>query len=698
LLPGSRGVLKKLGILAFVPPSMVDPTVKTTWLLDLSTLALSSLVPMNVLLPPGSPVPMIFSSTDGIQYTLSDFNALYSGISTTYSEKTGPGTCDRRVSNGNSGNVSIQSATLELKPAQNQAEISLSMTAPVTAQIFNSVCSGSTTQSGTSSASLNVTAAVRFAENDPEPTPTPTPTPGPSAFPPPDCTDQILAPTALNGLMTGLNSLGSASGFSTQSLKSDEIQSFAKSQKKLNKLREQLQSLAYPIAALDTPDMTRAQAPAPSSSLKTGEQNRIHKWLDEYFLVKADKELAKANYLVKLAQQEAVVQALWQMGTEEFGVFYGPYAGPVRDTDFLQYKTMADEAAYHFDTYLSENNTHGLFYASQAHLNEVAIFAHVARRYFAETLVGLSADEPDDFFYANPSSEKIETVLQLLRRLEKNIGKHGPQLQKQHQQLGAEFAKLLAEEAQLMQELDASEQRITALFAEHEQIAQSLQQLDDLLAEEEATGGFGIQSQFPDPGDTRGIGAYPFTHEIVARHYMALPRPLPRVSPQRQNLQNLKQSQTNKINHADAQISQLQARIKQTTSPLQKNNLQAQLKTYRQLKQNLQQKRNDVDKELKNLEKVEKGATKNQDKQTQQGSSCRAADLRKLSKGEENALKRDDRDAVHKIKEDIVGKKNKAQYDLYKDRNGDIFVVRKHNPKGTEPQPTWLNINDYMGR
>jgi RHS repeat-associated protein len=64
-----------------------------------------------------------------------------------------------------------------------------------------------------------------------------------------------------------------------------------------------------------------------------------------------------------------------------------------------------------------------------------------------------------------------------------------------------------------------------------------------------------------------------------------------------------------------------------------------------------------------------------------------AADLKVLSKGEIKTLQKAGIDP-----HDIKPKKSGSQYDLYKDREGNIFVMRKGG-KG-EPDPTGLNIDD----
>jgi Bacterial toxin 33 len=46
-----------------------------------------------------------------------------------------------------------------------------------------------------------------------------------------------------------------------------------------------------------------------------------------------------------------------------------------------------------------------------------------------------------------------------------------------------------------------------------------------------------------------------------------------------------------------------------------------------------------------------------------------------------------------KIKQEIVGKKNSGRYDLYKDKQGNIYI----KPKGGQGtgEPTGLNINNF---
>jgi Bacterial toxin 33 len=64
-----------------------------------------------------------------------------------------------------------------------------------------------------------------------------------------------------------------------------------------------------------------------------------------------------------------------------------------------------------------------------------------------------------------------------------------------------------------------------------------------------------------------------------------------------------------------------------------------------------------------------------------------------LSKGEINALDKAKHNA-EQMKADIVGKKNGSKYDLYKDKQGNIYV----KPKGGQApgEPTGYNINDLI--
>jgi RHS repeat-associated protein len=71
------------------------------------------------------------------------------------------------------------------------------------------------------------------------------------------------------------------------------------------------------------------------------------------------------------------------------------------------------------------------------------------------------------------------------------------------------------------------------------------------------------------------------------------------------------------------------------------------------------------------------------------GRTCTAKDMRSLSKGEINSLKKGGED-IH----DLKGGSGASKYDLFKNRLGEIYQFLKGG-KG-EGQPTGLNINDFM--
>lgn len=66
---------------------------------------------------------------------------------------------------------------------------------------------------------------------------------------------------------------------------------------------------------------------------------------------------------------------------------------------------------------------------------------------------------------------------------------------------------------------------------------------------------------------------------------------------------------------------------------------------------------------------------------------------RRLSDGEIDALKRGDENP-EKLKGDTMGREKVGQFDLYKDREGNIYV----KPRGgqCEGEPTGVNINDFL--
>lgn len=64
------------------------------------------------------------------------------------------------------------------------------------------------------------------------------------------------------------------------------------------------------------------------------------------------------------------------------------------------------------------------------------------------------------------------------------------------------------------------------------------------------------------------------------------------------------------------------------------------------------------------------------------------ADYKELSNGEIKALKKGGID-IHDFKPN-------ARYDLYKDRQGNIYVLPKDNPAGSVPDPTGLNIYNFL--
>jgi RHS repeat-associated protein len=67
-----------------------------------------------------------------------------------------------------------------------------------------------------------------------------------------------------------------------------------------------------------------------------------------------------------------------------------------------------------------------------------------------------------------------------------------------------------------------------------------------------------------------------------------------------------------------------------------------------------------------------------------------ASDMKELSKSEIKNLEKNTGEDVHKIKEDIVGKKQSGKYDLFKTKDGKIVMRAKRDK--SEPQPTGYTV------
>lgn len=191
----------------------------------------------------------------------------------------------------------------------------------------------------------------------------------------------------------------------------------------------------------------------------------------------AEKSRLKAQLLARLDQLDADLAALQQRSAADFERLYGPYSDSVRESDFLYYKTLADEFIIHVEGHLLQNNTHALFYASQAYLGEMGLRAHVIRRYLEGNLAG--PGQQDDVADTDlQATHPIESVRCLIQALEHNTVRHLSQLQQCFEQLSARFERLKAEEAQLALEWAAWQPRLDAIQASHEAFKQKLRRLN----------------------------------------------------------------------------------------------------------------------------------------------------------------------------------------------------------------------------
>ena len=520
----------------------------------------------------------------------------------------------------------------------------------------------------------------------------------------PSCEDTPLMPEDLNEMLSLINqlSLFPNTGFGIQSVdvaSGDALKTFVHQKSKMQKAYTKLAELGYPVAQIQETS-TQDALPATSSFPKA---KPIERQLNAYFEAKAQRNIAKTQYKTFLNGLETEIVALKTYSQSSFGIPFEDYSGEQRTPSILFYKDLVDDAVADTQLFLSEKTVPDLLLSMQTYTNLLSIFYELSHKYLDGEVSALEGVDAYDYEKLNP--EKLNTPHQLIKYIQRTLKNLNEKINSRHQTLNEELSQLFVEAEELSDTLDQLEAEAEAIDQSDAELLEEWKALLNEIAQEESNGDFSVQSienPTPDAGLPNGYygrGNIPGSTTNYARNYYSKSgRPVRPEKIQRVQLnksrsidmvsfrQGVLINQRANLSRVNTQISRYEKGIKQAkkTGNIQ---LQQRLELAKQRAERQRAKfKDNIQRNTKLLKKAKAAAKKAQKQNLTLENTQSCSDLSALTNGEIKILNRNGIDPHYY--------KPNARYDLYKDRKGNVFFVRKGNPRGSEPQPLHINIKE----
>lgn len=515
----------------------------------------------------------------------------------------------------------------------------------------------------------------------------------------PECGDgPPLLPEDLGGVIEGLNGVNlSGEGFRTQSITSDNIKQFFVSKNKMSTKILSLSDMNYPVGEIKS-GSTFETVPSPENFEKP---NKIKKLLESYFEARTSKQIAKQAENERLNRINQQIIDLKSYSQDFFSISFEPYTLIDNNNDFEKRKGYLDHSIEDFNFYSYAKNTPYLLISSQIYTNILGLYYQTAKEYILEEKPANNEDL-SDYTYENMKVSELKNPYHFLKFLDRKIPRLNQKLNTKLSDINSSLEANLAEAEEISTSLDSLEQDIQELENEGIVLEQEISEIfGENIVTEDAT--FSIQSQIPDAGPlswfwSRGRGPRGRTTNWARSYYSKTGKVTPkRVTTPKTNYyralgqkgSTLKQVARNNssLRSIDSRINANKVKIKDAKA--QGNSTRAKaLKDENSrlydIRKRIKKRGKALKNKLKAIDRQLEKSRNNTNNTNQNTLECHNPNLRQLGNDEVAAISKKYGQDLHR-----KGGKPHSKFDYFVDpKSGNVFFVKKGNPKGAIPTPT----------